>query len=218
VRVIWDGEHTLSYRSVDAVGNVEAVRTTTVQLDSWAPDLSVSGVDDLWHSTPVPAHFSATDETSGVAVVRYQLNDADWAAGDDVLVIGDGDHVLQYMAMDNAGNETALRTAHVKIDTVGPVTFGETARARAGNAARFNVVVADPLCTGERTLARIVIKSRAGRTLRTLPAAPVTIGARASVTWAKCTLKPGAYRYVVFARDAAGNPQRKAGGNKLVVK
>jgi hypothetical protein len=63
-----------------------------------------------------------------------------------------------------------------------------------------------------------VIKNRAGRTLRTLPAAPVAIGARATVTWAKCRLRPGTYRYVVLARDAAGNPQRRAGGSTLLVR
>ena len=63
-----------------------------------------------------------------------------------------------------------------------------------------------------------MIKSKAGKTLKTLPAVPVAIGTQATVTWAKCTLKAGTYKYVVLATDAAGNPQSKAGGNTLTVK
>jgi hypothetical protein len=97
-------------------------------------------------------------------------------------------------------------------------TSGKAASARAGKKASFSVLVADPLCAGASTSATVVIKSTAGKTLKTLPAVPVVIGTQATVTWAKCSLKAGTYRYVVLAADAAGNPQRKAGGNKLVVR
>jgi hypothetical protein len=218
LQVSGDGIHILAYRSVDSVGNVEDTHSRTVWLDATAPLVSVTGVDDLWHRTPVLALISAVDATSAVATVSYKLDAGDWTPGRAVLVSTDGDHTVQYKATDLAGNTSAEQTVHVKVDGTGPVTSGKAVTAKAGKKASFKILVNDAVGAGAGTKATIVIRNAAGRTLKTLPPAPVTIGAQATVTWAKCALKAGTYKYVVLAQDAAGNPQSKAGGGKLIVK
>jgi hypothetical protein len=218
VEIDADGAHMLRYRSVDEVGNVEETQFTTVRLDATPPSVSVSGVDDAWHAGPVLALFSATDATSGVAGVSYALDDAAWVSAWGLLIATDGVHTLAYKATDAAGNASVEQTVQVRIDATGPVTSGLAVSARAGKKASFKVLVSDALGTGASTRATVVIKSKAGKTLKTLPAASITIGTQATVRWAKCSLKRGTYKYVVLATDAAGNPQSKAGGNKLVVR
>ncbi|HMK92600.1 MAG TPA: Ig-like domain-containing protein, partial [Thermoleophilia bacterium] len=189
-----------------------------VRVDATPPDLTVSGVDGQWHRAPVLALFSAQDATSGITGVGSKLDGAaGWTPGWAALVSADGDHTLVVRAVDAAGNETST-TVHVKVDTVGPVTSGLAVSARAGKKASFKVLVTDALSAGATTQATIVIKSTAGKTLKTLPAATVTIGTQATVSWARCSLKAGTYQYVVYASDAAGNAQSKAGGGRLVVK
>jgi hypothetical protein len=218
VEIDADGAHMLRYRSVDEVGNVEETRFTTVRLDATPPAVSVGGVDDAWHTGPVLAMFAATDQASGVADVSYQLDAGAWTSAWGVLVATDGIHTLAYRATDVAGNASAEQTVQVRGDTTGPATSGLAASARAGKKASFKVLVSDALSTGAPTRATVVIKSRAGKTLKTLPAASVTIGTQATVSWTRCTLKRGTYKYAVLAADAAGNVQSKAGGNKLVVR
>ena len=218
VPIAADGVHTLRYRSVDAAGNAEETQFALVRLDATPPDVSVSGVDDAWHRGPVLAALSATDAVSGVAALSYRLDNGAWAPGWALLVTADGDHTLEYRAADHAGNVSAEQTVHVKVDTTGPTTSGKAVKVRRGKKAVFRVKVADALCTGAATKAKVVIRTRGGKHVKTLPWTRVTIGKTAQITWKKCAPKRGTYRYYVYAKDAAGNPQQKAGGNRLVVK
>jgi hypothetical protein len=218
VEIVGDGAHTLRYRSLDEAGNVEETQFTSVRVDATPPEASVGGVDDAWRRTPVLAVFSASDATSGVAGTGYRLDGGSWTPAGSVLVSTDGDHLLEYRAADNAGNVSEPQTARVRIDTVRPVTSGFPVGVRPGGKARFRVRVRDARPGSPTASVTIVIRTRAGKEIKTLPAIQVTVGKLATVTWARCGLKPGAYRYVVYARDAAGNPQSKAGGSRLVVK
>ena len=71
-----DGVHTLVYRSIDAVGNVEAVRTATVRIDTSSPVTS----DDApagWSNGPLTVSLSASDGGgSGVAKTEFKLDGA----------------------------------------------------------------------------------------------------------------------------------------------
>jgi hypothetical protein len=213
-----DGLKTVEAQYRNALGATE-VLSDTILLDTTAPETT----DDAggWMTTS-PATVTLTPDDgsgSGVATTQYKVDDAvSWSEGTSVPVAGDGVHTLRYRSVDAVGNAEETQFALVRVDTRGPVTSGQPVSARRGKRATFRILVSDPLCAGSTTGATVVIKSRAGKTLRTLSPAPVTIGAQATVTWARCRLKPGTYRYVVMAHDAAGNPQRKAGGNKFVVK
>ena len=65
----------------------------------------------------------------------------------------------------------------------------------------------------------ITITNAKGKAIKTLPVfTGVATNVVLPLSWAKCTLAKGTYRYTVTATDAAGNAQVKAGGNKFTVK
>ncbi|MDX6411825.1 MAG: large repetitive protein, partial [Gaiellaceae bacterium] len=118
-----DGTHTLQYRSIDAAGNTEAEKTTTVRIDTTAP---VTNSDEPagWSNADVTVTLSATDPGgSGVATTEYRLDGAaGFTTGGTVVVSGDGVHVLTYRSIDAVGNTEAEKTSTVRIDTTAPVT------------------------------------------------------------------------------------------------
>ena len=123
VAVSGEGVHTLSYRSIDAVGNTEAEKTSTVRIDTTAPVTN----DDApagWSSGSVTVALSASDVGgSGVARTEYRLDGAaGFTSGGGVVVSGDGVHTLNYRSIDVAGNVETEKTATVRIDTAAPVT------------------------------------------------------------------------------------------------
>ncbi len=74
-----------------------------------------------WHAGTVPVSLAATDDGSGVDFIEYKLDGGEWTryAG-AVNVTGDGEHTLEYHAVDSAGNSEALKAATIKIDATLP--------------------------------------------------------------------------------------------------
>ena len=214
-----DGLKTVEAQYRNSLGATE-VLSDTILLDTTAPGTTDDVAGRWMTSSPATVTLKPDDGSgSGVAKTQHKVDGAaSWSEGTSVPVAGDGLHTLRYRSVDAVGNVEETQVVLVRVDTRGPVTSGQPVSARKGRRTKFKVLVSDPLCAGATTGATVVIKSRAGKTLRTLPATPVAIGAQATVTWARCRLKPGTYKYVVLARDAAGNQQRKAGGARLVVR
>jgi hypothetical protein len=124
--------HTILFRSTDAIGNVESARSCTVRIDTAPPVTTASGVDDLWHSAPVPVTFAAVDAvggsgmSGGFAKTEYQLDGGAWTTGVGVTVPAPADttavHTIRHRSVDNAGNVEATKVVTVKIDTAPPDT------------------------------------------------------------------------------------------------
>ncbi|HJW75752.1 MAG TPA: hypothetical protein VJ787_08815 [Thermoleophilia bacterium] len=118
-----EGSHTVSYRSRDNAGNVEATNTTQVRIDTTAPETTQSGADGAWHNGPVTVDFSATDTGgSGVDSTEYRVDAGAWTPGPSAIVGGQGTHTLDYRSRDNAGNVEAFNSLQVRIDTTDPTT------------------------------------------------------------------------------------------------
>lgn len=62
-----DGTHSLTYFSQDVAGNIEAVRTQTLQIDSTPPTIKCGSTDGQWHATDVSLACTAGDANSGLA-------------------------------------------------------------------------------------------------------------------------------------------------------
>ena len=128
-----DGVHTLSFYATDNAGNQETAQSATVKIDTTPPTTTVSGADDLWHAQPVTLSLSATDNSggSGVKSITYSIDGGASttvaAAGTQVTIAApadhsnDGVHTLSFYATDNAGNQEAVQSVSVKIDTTSPV-------------------------------------------------------------------------------------------------
>ncbi|HWK26536.1 MAG TPA: alkaline phosphatase [Solirubrobacter sp.] len=100
---------TVEFRSVDREGNVEAIRSVAVKIDGAAP-VTTAEPSGGAYTEPVRVTLTATDgDGSGVDRIEYRLDGADWATyGGPFTVYTNGDHRVEYRAVDLAGNvETA---------------------------------------------------------------------------------------------------------------
>jgi peptidoglycan/xylan/chitin deacetylase (PgdA/CDA1 family) len=94
--------------------------------DTTPPVTVASGADARWHAKAVTVHLTATDDVSGVAATYSSLDGGAWVQGTEVVVgapvdhSNDGEHVLVYASVDNAGNREAEQQLTVKIDTTPP--------------------------------------------------------------------------------------------------
>ncbi len=102
----------------------------TPELDTTPPATTihitgVPGINNWYHST-VTITLSATDDKSGVQLIRYNLDDVGWAEVNDNTisfgVLDEGPHILYYKAQDNASNWEAQKQATFGIDTTTPTT------------------------------------------------------------------------------------------------
>ena len=112
------GEHTVAFRATDVAGNVSeegSVSFTVVDApgeDTTPPSVSsvVSGSQDAnWnYLDSATLTIEALDVDSGVASVEYKLDDGDWTAYTEPVVVDTpGTHTVAYRATDNAGNVSA---------------------------------------------------------------------------------------------------------------
>lgn len=109
-----EGEHTVSYRTTDRAGNVEALQTAVVRIDKSAPTIrhelapsSYSG--GAWTNQDVTVTFVCADQGgSGVADCTAPVTKG-----------AEGAHLVTGTARDSAGN-SATDSASVRIDKTEP--------------------------------------------------------------------------------------------------
>jgi PKD repeat protein len=119
---ITDGDHNLSFWSVDSRDNVESPRYLDFKVDTQIPTTSVD-VDpnlseDKWY-TEAPTITMHTSHPRSRIVYRwdqgpFQNYTAAFAAPE-------GEHTLFWRAMDQAGNEEGISSRSFMVDTVQPV-------------------------------------------------------------------------------------------------
>jgi len=102
VPVTGEGERLIEYRSTDVAGNTGATQSQTVKVDT-APPVVTSAETG---STTKTVTLTATDATSGVARIQYQVGDATgWSTYDAPLTFDEpGTYLVRYRAADKAGN------------------------------------------------------------------------------------------------------------------
>jgi len=122
-----DGQHTVEYYSVDVAGNAESAKQTSVKVDRNAPISSVDlvGVEGSggWYAGEVGVSIAASDAASGLSSIRFRLDQGDWATYDGAFHVGEeGEHLLQFNATDNAGNQEGMQNLTFMIDSTAPET------------------------------------------------------------------------------------------------
>jgi len=113
-----DGVHILQYYAVDNIGNGEATRSVTFNIDRSAPVTSaaVSGY---------AVTLSASDSTSGVTATYYRIGTGAWASYSTTFTAGisGSQYQVQYYSINNAGLTEETRTTIVgNLDATPPVT------------------------------------------------------------------------------------------------
>lgn len=75
---------------------------------------------DNWYTSSVSATLTAAD-ASGIKAIYYNLNSAGWVEyTEQISVLTDGSHTLQYRAVDKADNWETAKSISFKIDSIPP--------------------------------------------------------------------------------------------------
>lgn len=109
----------LVYRSIDNAGNVEANRSTTLQIDT-TPPVTTATIRGMKRQSayvgPVTISLAATDNLSGVARTEWSGDGgATWSTGTTIYVNPAGTFTFLYRSIDIAGNVEPAHLVTVQV-------------------------------------------------------------------------------------------------------
>ena len=143
-----DGVHTVQTRLLSNSVVVDTSdRTFTVKVDKTKPTASAAFNPTTRGGSPrnpVTVVFTATDATSGVATIEYNLNGGAWTAttaGSPVTLDTPGTFVVGYRATDKAGNVSTTKSSTVTIKA-DPDTTAKVSPSKAAAGAYVTVSLA----------------------------------------------------------------------------
>ena len=130
VSIATQGDHLVTYGSVDNAGNPGPTGTARIAIDNVSPATAIAlspvspNGSNGWRRTPTSFTLSATDATSGVASTSYRIDGGPVAlATGGAVAIPEGQHTVTYWSEDVAGNpEPPVVTPTIKVDTLAPST------------------------------------------------------------------------------------------------
>jgi hypothetical protein len=128
-----DGNRVLEYYSVDSVGNVEATKRVTVNIDKVSPTTSIS----VSGSTVT---LSAFDSRSGVSSVQYRVDGGMWTTYTRPFTVStySAARTVEYRATDLAGN----------VETAKSKTIGLSAQLSSGESGDGSKIIDLPSLSG----------------------------------------------------------------------
>ena len=154
-----NGEHKLSYYSVDNVSNKEDISFFTFYLDRTAPIMSADILgdkfiveDQVYFSGRTKVKLTAIDNRAGVEAVKYSINDGEFQQYTEPFYLPNksGKYIIQYYATDKVGNNTGENKAThssgvVYVDLTGPIISNafEGQTFRNGNVTYISSRVAN---------------------------------------------------------------------------
>jgi len=117
------GVTTVTYSSVDRVGNTESTKTATVKIDGIAPTTTDNAPAD-WRADDVVITLTANDAETSVALTQWRTEGAaEWTTYSAPFTISaEGTNTIEYRSTDAAGNVESTKTAQVRIDRTAPGT------------------------------------------------------------------------------------------------
>ena len=138
------GQHTVTYRSVDAVGNGESTKTVTFRVAS-APVTTMTGAPSGWATGTVTFSLDATGDAPPFATY-YAINGGLLELYTlPVAVSADGTTTVSYYSVNALGVPEPTKTATIRIDTVAPATtISGLPSGPTLEAVTFSLSAADP--------------------------------------------------------------------------
>ena len=137
-----DGDHTLTYYSIDQVGNKEEKKSISFYLDKSSPIMSADVLGDrfivddkVYFSGRTKLKLTAVDNKAGIKNVMYAVDNQKYNEYKDPFYLPkeSGLHTIRYYAVDNMGNqgvdgkqqktydEYKHNSGQVYVDLTGPV-------------------------------------------------------------------------------------------------
>ncbi|HEX5618471.1 MAG TPA: Ig-like domain repeat protein [Solirubrobacteraceae bacterium] len=123
VTVSGDGDHVLTTKVRDAAGNESGWKTTNSHIDTTAPDNQTDTAGSGWRAADYSVMVRGADSGSGLNDVQWRVNGGAITTGaspQQAIVTGNGDQIFETRVRDVAGNASAWRVEHVRIDKVLP--------------------------------------------------------------------------------------------------
>ncbi|HEC76859.1 MAG TPA: PKD domain-containing protein [Thermoplasmatales archaeon] len=120
------GMHTIYYYSIDNIGNEEEEKSYIVYVDNDVPltNLNINGqsVENgiTWIKEGTTISFSSIDTGAGISTIYYRIDDGEWIEYAIPFTISNGEHVIEYYAVDNVANTEAKHTMEIGVDSTTP--------------------------------------------------------------------------------------------------
>ena len=215
-----DGNHSVDYWGVDAVGNVSGVSTTLVKIDVSAPVTQAAGSGTAgtngWYRSAVQVSLAAADNLSGVQTTYYRVDGGTIKTYTAAFsVSGNGSHTVNFWSVDKATNTETMGSLVVNIDSNLP---GVTCNASPSTAAKSSNPVTITV-TGHATDTISGVPITGGATFSvvdeygvTQPSGPITLQSNGNYSFTltlPATKNVGdnahVYTITVSGTDRAGN-------------
>jgi len=146
-----DGEHTISYYSVDNLGNREETKSLTLILDSTPPLTKLqigspkySTDSNTWITSITPIEIEAVDTgvlPSGLKSIEYKIDNGSWLTYSNSFTLPEeGAHIINYRAFDNLGNSFSTSAWPYRI----PIVIDNTLNPAAFTDYQLYVRLYDP--------------------------------------------------------------------------
>jgi len=107
-----------------AGGQVVISDQVRILVDNSAPksEIKILGtkLTDDWYVSDVTVTLSALDNLSGVDRVFYSLDGSSFQEGSSLSVVSEGNHIITYYGIDNAGNKEEINEISFKMDKTPP--------------------------------------------------------------------------------------------------
>ena len=145
-----EGVSKVSFYSVDAAGNTEAVNTAEVKVDKTAPVITINLNDQYDLGTTLQLQYSAKDSLSGLVSEKMTVLGPDTATGNElangttIQLDKPGVYSVIITATDAAGLSTTVRKQFEVIIPTIPATIEVTPKVMKGNKGVFTVRVVLP--------------------------------------------------------------------------
>lgn len=142
-----EGTSVVYYRSRDNANNIEQISQHAIQIDKTPPVTTpvMSGTmgNNGWYTSDVQLALDASDYASGTAATQYSFDYSTWYPySSPVTVNTEGQTMVDYKSLDNAGNAESSKSLPVKIDKTMPlVNVSATPDSFKGNHQIVDVVV-----------------------------------------------------------------------------
>src|SRR3989440_408903 len=142
---LMDGTHVVDYYSANNAGLSEASHSVSILVDTIPPTTSISLAGTLgatgWYTSNVTVTLTATDATSGVANISYQVDGGPWLTYAGPFALGEGSHVVDYFSSDVAGPAETKHSQSIAIDTTPPATTASVSGTAGANGWYITAVV-----------------------------------------------------------------------------
>ncbi len=161
-----DGDHTLTYYSIDHVSNQESMRTVSFYLDKTAPITSADVLGDrflvgtkIYFSGRTKLKLTAVDNKSGIKKLVYSIDKGSFVDYQDPFYLPNksGIHSVDYYAVDNTENTTDKdsymhNAGIIYVDLTGPAlshsfkgeTFQKGDTTYIGKTTQVQLTATDP--------------------------------------------------------------------------